>query len=100
MSLSKLLPAFAFTLALLFASGAMAEEKVIDGLKVVKTEGNKLFVMKGEAQHSAEVASDAKITIDGKDAKLEDLKEGHSAKVTLEKGDSGLRILKVEATSK
>ena len=54
----------------------------------------------GGNPHSAEVASDAKITVDGKDTKLADLKEGLTVKLTIEKGDSGIQIKKVEGTTK
>jgi hypothetical protein len=100
MRFSKLLPLFALAVVFAFASTAAAEEKVVDNCKVVKTEGNKLFITDPKGgQHSAEVTSSAKITIDGKDAKLGDLKEGLKVKLTLEKGDGNIQIVKVEGST-
>ena len=81
-------------------SPANAEEKVVDNCKVVKVEGGKLFITDEKGNnHSAEVSKEAKITLDGKTAKLEDLKADQKVKLTIEKGDK-ITITKVEATTK
>ena len=85
----------------LLAPAARAEEKVVDGCKVVKVEGGRLFITdpKGNMQ-SAEVASDAKITVGGKDVKLADLKAGQTVKLTIKKEEgSPITIVKIEGRS-
>ena len=77
---------------------ANAEEKVVEGCKVVKVEEGKLFITHEGKDHSAPVAKDAKITVDGKDAKLADLKKDQTVKLTIRKEDSGLQIIKIEAS--
>lgn len=82
-------------------SFATAEEAVFDNCKVVKVEGDRLFVSKdGGSEHSAPVASDVKITVDGKNTKLADLKSGTKIKLTVQKGDGKITIMKIEGTSK
>ena len=55
--------------------------------KVVKVDGNKLTMTDkdGKNQHTHTVPATAKITLNGKEAKLGDLKEGTQLKVTVEK---------------
>src|SRR5262245_51994747 len=57
--------------------------------KVVSVTGNKLIMtMKGsDKEHSHTIAPDAKITLDGKLATMDDLKPGMRIKVTTLKGD-------------
>lgn len=75
-----------------------ADEKAHEGL-VVKAGGGKLtMTMKGEEkEHTMNVAKDAKITVDGKAAKLDDLKKGYHVKV-MTHGEHG--VVKIEAHSK
>jgi hypothetical protein len=54
----------------------------------------------GTKEHSHEVAKDAKITCDGKDCKLEDLKKGFMVKVTTDKKDGKELAVRIEAKSK
>jgi hypothetical protein len=65
---------------------------------VVSAVGNKLIMReKGQAQeHTHMLAPNAKVSIDGRDAKLEDLKPGLRIRVTTKKGDK-TTALKVEA---
>jgi hypothetical protein len=67
--------------------------------KVVKAgDGKPTMTMKGdEKKHTHDVARDAKITLDGKKAKLEDLKNGFHVKVMM---DAKHAIMKIEARSK
>jgi len=67
--------------------------------KVVKVDANKLSMADkdGKNQQTNTVAADAKITLDGKDCKLADLKPGFPVRVTVEKkGDENV-ITKIEA---
>jgi hypothetical protein len=96
------------TLSLLFVSLALiglaglpllaADEKFHEA-HVVKVGDGKitLHFKNAEKPHTHEVAKDAKITLDGKKAKLEDLKEDFSAKVVM---DDKHVITKIEAKSK
>jgi hypothetical protein len=91
-------------LALILLSNArvLAEEKgdTHEG-KVVSVTADKLVMtMKGETtEHSHTIAKDAKITLDGKTATVEDLKPGMRIKVTTPKGDLKTAT-KIEAFSK
>ncbi len=69
--------------------------------KVVKIEPNKLTMTSkdGGKDHSHIIGRDVKITLDGKDCKLEDLKPGNTVKVTTKDKDR-TTVLKVEATTK
>jgi Cu/Ag efflux protein CusF len=79
-----------------------AEEEAPAGThegKVVKVEGAKLTMSDkdGKKQHTHAIPATAKITVDGKAAKLSDLKAGEPVKITAEKqGDKNV-ITKVEA---
>jgi hypothetical protein len=75
-----------------------AGEDVHEGM-VVKAGGAKLtMTMKGEEkEHTHAVAKDAKITLDGKATKLEELKKGYHVAVTVH-GEHG--IVKIAAMSK
>lgn len=90
------------TLALTLFAGQAAftqdKEATHEG-KVVKAGDGKLtMTAKGkDARHTHDVDKDAKITLDGKATKLEDLKEGYHVIVTTH-GKHG--IVKIEAHSK
>lgn len=66
---------------------------------VVKAENGKLTMTGKEdkREHSHDVPASAKITCDGKDCKLDDLKRGYTVKVTIEKKDSKNVVSKIEA---
>jgi len=59
----------------------------------------KAFTMKGkdDKEHSHDLAADAKVTLDGKDAKIGDLKAGTKIKVTL---GADKKATKIEASTK
>jgi len=88
--------------ALVVAWGAQsvsAEEKegTHEG-KVVKAESGKLTMTdKDGKEHSHDIGADAKVTCDGKECKLEDLKAGYPVKVTAEKKGDKVVVTKVEA---
>lgn len=67
--------------------------------KIVKVESGKLTMTDkdGKNQHSHAIPATAKVTLDGKAAKLEDLKPGNAVKVTVEKQQDKLVIVSVEA---
>lgn len=84
--------------AVAFASPVLAEEKAgtHEG-KVVKVEKDKLTMTdKDGKEHSHTVPADAKISHDGKECKLEDLKPGTAIKVTTEKKGDKVVVTKVE----
>lgn len=88
--------AFAFSPALVLAE----EEKAgtHEG-KVVKAEAGKLTMTdkEGKKEHTHAVPASAKVSCDGKDCKLEELKAGCTVKVTTEKKDDKVVVTKVEA---
>jgi hypothetical protein len=74
-----------------------AGDKVYEGHVVKVTEGKITVHFKGaNTPHTHDVAKDATITLDGKKAKLEDLKEDFAVKVTM---DDKFVITKIEAKS-
>ena len=96
-SLALLLAAFALAL---FVSQPILADDTHEGT-VVKAENGKLFMKHkdGGKEHSHTLAPDAKITIDGRPAKLEDLKAGFSITVTTKPGDKTIAT-KIEAKTK
>jgi Cu/Ag efflux protein CusF len=81
------------------AQSVSAEEKpgTHEG-KVVKAEAKKLTMTdKDGKEHAHDVGADAKVTCDGKECKLEELKAGMKIKVTTEKKDEKLVVTKIEA---
>jgi len=74
----------ALAVVLAFTPAIMAEaEKTTDGT-VVKTAEDKLTIEdKDKKEHTCDVAADAKITCNGKECKLADLKKGTKVKVTV-----------------
>ena len=95
----RCLPLFA---AALFAFVAQplsgADDKVHEATVVKAGDGKITLTFKGdEKKHEHDVAKDAKITLDGKDAKLEDLKEGFTVKMTM---DDKFVVHKIEALPK
>lgn len=82
-------------------AGAADKKDAVHEGHVVKVADGKLTMVgadKKEATH--EVAKDAKITLDGKAAKLEDLKEHTMVKVTMKKVDDKHTVTKIEAETK
>ena len=81
---------------------AYAEEEEKAGThegKIVKVEAGKLTMSDkdGKNEHTHAIPADAKITLDGKEAKLTDLKAGTKVKVTAEKKCDKVQVVKVEA---
>jgi hypothetical protein len=98
-SLSVVLAALALVF---FLQTAFAQEKTLEG-KVVKAGDGKLTMTDkdGKNEQAYDVAKDAKITCDGKECKLQDLKVGAPVRVTT-KPDAKDKIwaVKIEAFSK
>lgn len=90
-----------FGVALLALTGQplrAADDKAHEATVVKTGDGKITLTFKGDTQkHTHDVAMDAKITLDGKAAKLEALKEGFPVKVTM---DAKFVITKIEAESK
>ena len=75
-----------------------ADGKVHEATVVKAGEGKITLTLKGDdKKHDHEVAKDAKITLDGKEAKLDDLKEGFPASVTM---DDKFVVTMIKAKSK
>lgn len=96
----RYLSILAAALAILLFAGqaALAADKTHEGKVVKAAEGKLTMTDKEGKEHTHPVAADAKITCDGKDCKLEDLKAGYRVKVTT-KDDSNTAI-RIEAQSK
>ena len=96
------IPSLVLVAAVLFAVAGLslqaAGEKAQEAT-VVKTGDSKItLTFKGSDQkHTHDVAKDAKITLDDKKAKLEDLKEGFPAHVTI---DDKFVVTTIHAKSK
>jgi len=84
----RLLPCFLFAIAVL-AAGAVqaADDKTHEGLVVSAAEGKLVMSDKeGKNEHTHEIGADCKVTLDGKAAKIADLKKGDKVKVTTGEG--------------
>ena len=66
---------------------------------VVKAEDGKLTMTDkdNKNKHTHNIGPDAKITVDGKEGKLTDLKAGYEVKVTIEKKGTENVVTKVDA---
>lgn len=88
----------AAVLSLIGTSTAIAADSSHEGTVVSAGAGKLTMTKTGEtAQHSHDVGDDAKITLDGRPAKLEDLKAGFHVKVTL---DANKAVASIEAKTK
>lgn len=99
--LSRILSLAVVAVALVALAGLplrAADDKVHEATVVKARDGKITLTFKGDDQkHTHDVAKDAKITLDGKKAKLKELKEGFPAKVTM---DAKFVVTKIEAKSK
>jgi len=100
----RVLPILLLALAVLLlmsAPAVMAADDVTVEGKIVKAADGKLTITdKNDKEHMATVAADAKITCDGKECKLEDLKKDFTVKVTCKKDGDKFTALKIEAKTK
>jgi hypothetical protein len=89
---------FAFALvalamtAFLSSAVALAGDKDTHDGKVVSIKGGKLTMETKGKEHSHEVTANAKITCDGKECKLSDLKAGTLIRVTVDANERATRI--------
>jgi hypothetical protein len=104
--MTRLISAGLFAAALVFlAAGAPAgadekKDHVLEG-EVHKVADHKLTVVGSDKkEHALTIPKEAKVTLDGKDAKLEDLKPHTPVKVTMKEEGGKHVVTKVEATSK
>ncbi|MCE9562399.1 MAG: hypothetical protein K8U57_10130 [Planctomycetes bacterium] len=95
----RCLPLFAAALIVFVGQQAVsADDKVHEATVVKAGDGKITLTFKGdEKKHEHDVAKDAKITLEGKVAKLEDLKEGFPVKLTM---DDKFVVHKIEAMAK
>jgi hypothetical protein len=96
----------ALALALAVGTRALADDKNKDNKnqmegKIVRIEGNKLIMTDkdGKNEHTHTLAADARVSIDGKDARLTDLKKDQQVRVTTKEGDP-TQAVRVEALDK
>jgi len=97
----------ALVLALLVSGPALAQkdkekdkdkEGTHEGIVVKAADGKLTMTDKdGKNEHVHDVAKDAKISCDGKECKLDDLKKGFTVKVTTEKKGDKVVATKIEA---
>lgn len=80
------------------AAPALAAEKADshDGTFVKADEKTLTMKGKNDKEHSHDLAKDVKVTLDGKEAKLADIKAGTKIKVTI----AEKKATKIEATTK
>ena len=83
-----------------FVAAAGKAEGLTDEGKVVRvTENNLTMADKdGKHEHTHAVARDTKVTLDGKECKLEDIKPGMRVRVTTKEGDKD-HTVSIEGTS-
>jgi hypothetical protein len=91
----------ALSLALWAGGTAIADDAAKpgthEGLVMKAAEGQLTMTDKdGKNEHTHVVAVDAKITCDGKECKLEDLKKGDHVRVTAEKKGDKVLVVKIE----
>ena len=85
-----------------FVGTAVADDKPADnnthtGTVVSAADGKLTMAGKDGKEHTHAVAKDAKISCDGKDCTLADLKKGQTATITLEKQGDDTVVIKIEA---
>lgn len=94
--------ALAAVAALVLALNPLLAEDAKPGThegKVVKAEAGKLTMTDkdGKNEHTHTIPAGAKVTCDGKECKVEELKPGSRVKVTTEKKEDKVVVVSVEA---
>ena len=85
-----------FVAAPALADSSLQKDETAEGT-FVKVDGKTLTIKdKDNKEHSCELAADAKVSCDGKECKVTDLKAGYKVKVTL----TDKKATKVEASTK
>jgi hypothetical protein len=88
----------ALALTLFIGQAALAADKVHEGTVVKAGDGKLTMTDKKGNEHSHVVPAEAIITLDGKECKLEELKEGFSVKVSIKEDEK--TVTKIDASSK
>jgi predicted lipoprotein len=81
----------------LFVAGPVLAADTTEGMVVKVGDGKLTMTDKDGKEQTHTVADTAKITCDGKECKLTDLKKGFKVKVTTEKKDDKVVITKIDA---
>jgi hypothetical protein len=91
----------ALALVLFVGARALADDKNQMEGKIVRIEGNKLVMLDkdGKNEHSHTIAATAKVSCDGKECKLTDLKKDQTVRVTTKEGDA-TQAVRIEALDK
>jgi hypothetical protein len=77
---------------------AAATKSTYEGTIQSAMAGKLVFTVKGEtSDHTWTVAQGVKVKLNGKAAKLEDLKKGFVAKVIVQKDGSNMQVIEVDA---
>ncbi len=99
----RTLPLLLAVLAVAFfvAAPVLAADNTQEGV-VVKAESSKVTMTDkdGKNEKTLDVAKDAKISCDGKECKLEDLKKGVKITVTTKKEGDKTSVTKIEGSTK
>ena len=99
----RTLPLFVAALALVLLAYAPARAEDGDtheGTVVKAADGKLTMTDKDSKEHSHAITEEAKISCDGKQCKLEDLKEGTKVKVTTRKDGEKTVVTKIEGIAK
>jgi len=99
LSLTAALAVVVFVGAAVAADKDKAADTTHTGIVVSVADGKLVMADKdGKNEHTHSVAKDAKVTCDGKDCKLEDLKKGAQVTVTTKEGDPTVAV-KIDAST-
>ena len=99
--LYRVLPVLVLALAVAFLTGGAVladEAKTHEGMIVAAGDGKLTMTDKdGKNEHTHAVPADTRITCDGKECKLDELKKGFAVKVTMEKKADKEVVTRIEA---
>ena len=90
------------TLAVFASRGSAVDEPEPDVGVIVSAEEGKLVMTDpdGQNEHTHVLGENVKITLDGEEAKLTDLKRGYPVRVLTTQASDGTMSIRVEAVSK
>ena len=95
----RMITVVAFLAVALVVTGVALAAETVQG-KVVSAQANRLTMTDNDGErHVLQVNEDTKITLDGKAAKLADLKAGQAVTATFEKEGQNLIAQKIDAKS-
>lgn len=96
-SLKTVLPFVVMLFVLFVTKAATAADKTHDGTVVSVTSSELVMADKDKTEHKHTIGADVKVSLDGKDVKITDLKKGDS--ITVTQNDAG-KVTKVVAKRK